>query len=348
MPGMQGKKEETMKGQIQKDIKRGLTFLALAVGIFWSAAPVTAYADSMEFGPGIGLETTDGGNQNDTASQNNAFKKVNGQYIDAQGAAIEGVLSRGVSVSKYQQNIDWASVAADDIRFAIIRMGYVDDLDPYFDRNMRDAAAAGLQVGTYLYSQALTVEDAVKEAQFAVRTAKEYQLSYPIAMDVESKVVEEAGLTKQKLTDIINAFCSTVQAAGFHPIVFSYNDWLVNRMDTSQIPYDIWYARYGSINSYPGRTIWQCTEDGRVNGIEGPVCIEMAFTDYSQVIPSAGWKSIDGAWYYFENHQKITGWKELDGTWYYLDPANGGIMAAGTALTIDGTVYQFDENGAML
>ena len=348
MSGIQGKKEETMKGQIQKNIKRSLTFLALAAGIFWSAATVTAYADTMEFGPGMGLETTDGLNRSDTDSPNNAFKKVNGQYRDAQGSAIEGVLSRGVSVSKYQQNIDWAAAAADDVSFAIIRMGYVDDLDPYFDRNMRDAAAAGLQVGTYLYSQALTVEDAAREAQFAVRTAKEYQISYPIAMDVESKVVEEAGLTKQELTDIINAFCSTVQAAGFHPIVFSYNDWLVNRMDTSQIPYDIWYARYGSINSYPGRTIWQCTEDGRVKGIEGPVCIEMAFTDYSQVIPSAGWKSIDGAWYYFENHQKITGWKELDGTWYYLDPANGGIMAAGTALTIDGTVYQFDGNGAML
>ena len=82
MPGMQGKKEETMKGQIQKDIKRGLTFLALAVGIFWSAAPVTAYADSMEFGPGMGLETTDGLNRSDTDSPNNAFKKVNGQYRD--------------------------------------------------------------------------------------------------------------------------------------------------------------------------------------------------------------------------------------------------------------------------
>lgn len=337
-----------MEKRIQKKIKRGLASLTLAAGIFWSAAPGTAYADTVEFGPGVGLETADGLNRNGTASQDSAFTKVNGQYIDTQGSAIEGVLSRGISVSKYQQDIDWAAVAADDISFAIIRMGYVEDLDPYFDVNMREAAAAGLQVGTYLYSQALTVEDAVREAQFAVRTAKEYKISYPIAMDVESKVVEEAGLTKQELTDIINAFCSTVQAAGFHPIVFSYNDWLVNRMDTSQIPYDIWYARYGAVNSYPGRTIWQCTQDGRVKGIEGPVCIEMAFTDYSQVIPSAGWKLIDGAWYYFENYQKITGWKELNGTWYYLDPANGGIMAAETALTIDGTAYQFDANGAML
>lgn len=337
-----------MEKRIRKNIKRSLASLVLAAGMFWSAAPAAAYGETIEFGPGVGLETADGLTQNDRDSQDNAFTKVNGRYIDAQGAAIEGVLSRGVSVSKYQQNIDWAAAAADDISFAIIRMGYVEDLDPYFDRNMKDAAAAGLQVGTYLYSQALTVEDAVKEAQFAVRTAKEYKISYPIAMDVESKVVEEAGLTKQELTDIINAFCSTVEAAGFHPIVFSYNDWLVNRMDTSQIPYDIWYARYGAINSYPGRTIWQCTEDGRVNGIEGPVCIEMAFTDYSQVIPSSGWKQIDGAWYYFENHQKITGWKELDGIWYYLDPEKGGIMAAETALTIDGTAYQFDASGAML
>ena len=66
------------------------------------------------------------------------------------------------------------------------------------------------------------------------------------------------------------------------------------------------------------------------------------------MIPSAGWKQIDGAWYYFEDYQKVTGWKQLGETWYYLDPANGGIMAAATTLTIAGTPYQFDASGAMM
>ena len=331
-----------------KSRKYRLTAVLLASGLLCTPASVTAAAGTPEIGPGVGLETADGLNRDYTVSENGAFTKVNGQYVNSEGAVIEGALSRGISVSKYQQDIDWVAAASDDISFTFIRMGYVDDLDPYFDVNMREAAAAGIQVGTYLYSQALTVEDAVREAQFAVRTAKEYKVSYPIAMDVESKVVEEAGLTRQQLTDIVNAFCSTVEAAGFKPIVFSYNDWLTNKMDTSQIPYDIWYARYGTINSYPNRTIWQCTDSGNVKGIEGPVCLELAFTDYSQIIPSAGWKQIDGAWYYFEDYQKITGWKQLGETWYYLDPANGGIMAADTTLTIDGTPYQFDASGAMM
>lgn len=331
-----------------KKRRSSLAALALAAGLLSASMSVTAFADTNEVGPGVGLETADGLNPDYTGSQNGAFTKVNGQYVNGEGTAIEGALFRGVSVSKYQQDIDWQAVASDDINFAFIRMGYVDDLDPYFDANMREAAAAGIHVGTYLYSQALTVEDAVKEAQFAVRTAKEYQLSYPIAMDVESRVFEEAGLTKQQLTDIVNAFCRTVEASGFKPIVFSYNDWLVNKMDTTQIPYDIWYARYGTINSYPNRTIWQCTDSGTVRGIEGAVCIEMAFTDYSQLIPSAGWKQIDGAWYYFENYQKAVGWKQLGETWYYLDPANGGIMTSNTAMTIDGITYQFDASGAMI
>ena len=190
-----------------KSRKYRLTAVLLASGLLCTPASVTAAAGTSEIGPGVGLETADGLNRDYTVSENGAFTKVNGQYVNSEGAVIEGALSRGISVSKYQQDIDWVAAASDDISFTFIRMGYVDDLDPYFDVNMREAAAAGIQVGTYLYSQALTVEDAVREAQFAVRTAKEYKVSYPIAMDVESKVVEEAGLTRQQLTDIVNAFC---------------------------------------------------------------------------------------------------------------------------------------------
>ena len=126
----------------------------------------------MKLGLESSLETADGLIPDYTGSQNGAFTKVNGQYVNGEGTAIEGALFRGISVSKYQQDIDWQAVASDDINFAFIRMGYVDDLDPYFDVNMREAAAAGIHVGTYLYSQALTVEDAVKEAQFAVEDSE--------------------------------------------------------------------------------------------------------------------------------------------------------------------------------
>lgn len=348
-----------LDGKKKKGVRIGLrnTVLSavLLAGVCAAAFPIIVMAD--EGGPGANLtgNETSTGQQTDTSGQSsqteerpvsaNAFKKINGQYVNMYGDPVPGVLARGVSVAKYQGDIDWNRVAADDISFAIARIGYVDSPDPYYDQYMRGAAASGLKTGVYLYSIADTVEKAAEEARYAVRMAKEYKISYPIAMDVESKNIGD--VSKQELTDIINTFCKIVQDSGFHPIVFSYNDWLVNRMDTSQIPYDIWYARYGTTHEYPNRTIWQCTEEGRVDGINGNVCIEMAFKDYSQVIPSEGWKCIDGNWYYYKDYQKYTGWQQLDGRMYYMDPANDGIMTAGKALVIDGSSYTFGSDGAV-
>lgn len=294
-------------------------------------------------GPG-GTSLSEGKTE-ERALSSNAFKKINGQYLNMYGDAVPGVLYRGISVSKYQGNIDWNQVASDDISFSIARIGYLDSPDPYYDSYMKGAAAAGLKTGVYLYSQADTVEKAAAEARYAVRMAKDYKISYPIAMDVESNAVKD--VSKQDLTNIINTFCQIVKDSGFYPIVFSYNDWLVNRMDTSQIPYDIWYARYGTIHEYQNRSIWQCTEEGYVNGINGNVCIEMAFKDYSQVIAPDGWKKIDDSWYYFKDYQKSVGWQEIDGKRYYLDPANDGIMAAGKTMIIEGTEYTFGNDGAV-
>lgn len=306
-----------------------------------------------EEGPGAALEKSVAEENSDVQSSQteeralspDAFKKKDGQYLNMYGDPVDGVLCRGISVSKYQGDIDWKKVAADDISFSMARIGYVDSPDPYFDSYMKGAADAGLKTGAYLYSQADTVEKAEAEARYAVKMAKDYKISYPIAMDVESNAI--SGVSKQELTDIINAFCKIVKEAGFYPIVFSYNDWLVNRMDTSQIPYDIWYARYGTVHEYPNRSIWQCTEEGKVNGINGNVCIEMAFKDYSQVIPPEGWKQVDGSWYYFKDYEKYTGWLDLEGKRYYLDPADGGIMAAGKTMSVDGTSYTFGSDGTV-
>ena len=133
-----------------KKRRSSLAALALAAGLLSASMSVTAFADTNEVGPGVGLETADGLNPDYTGSQNGAFTKVNGQYVNGEGTAIEGALFRGVSVSKYQQDIDWQAVASDDINFAFIRMGYVDDLDPYFDVNMREAAAHDKRMNVFL------------------------------------------------------------------------------------------------------------------------------------------------------------------------------------------------------
>ena len=84
-----------------------------------------------------------------------AWTKIGNSYVDDSGNAIEGALLRGVSVSKWQGNVDWAKVAADDVSFALIRMGsfgYEGEytMDETYDRNMREAKANGVHTTPYV------------------------------------------------------------------------------------------------------------------------------------------------------------------------------------------------------
>ncbi len=276
-----------------------------------------------------------------------AWSLRDGQYVDASNNPIVGAVAKGITVTKYQNRaggIDWQRVAADGVSFAMIRIGYLNDKDPYFDQNVMGAAASGIHAGAFFYTQALDPQTAVEEAEFVLEVVKEFPISYPIAYDVESQYLLDQGLTPQQITDNVNAFCRTIADAGYRPIVYGNNEWLTRYMDTAQIPYDIWYARYGTMNTYPNRTMWQCTDSGMVDGIEGKVTIEMDFAGYAGLISPDGWKHINGKWYYMKQFVKQTGWIQLGETWYYLD-ANG-VMLSGTTMEIDGTVYTFDANGA--
>ena len=118
-------------------------------------------------------------------------------------------------------------------------------------------------------------------------------------------------------------------------------------MDTSQIPYDIWYARYEtSVNEYPNRTIWQYTDVGSVSGIPGDVCIEVAFADYTQLFPGTGWRQINGRYYYYKDYQRQSGWIQEGGIWYYLK--EDGVMAVSETCVVDGIAYTFDGSGAWI
>lgn len=270
-----------------------------------------------------------------------------GQFIRANGTAVEGALAKGVSVSKYQNRageIDWQRVADDGVSFAMIRLGYNNDIDPYFHENMLGALQHGIRTGVFLYTQATDVETARQEAQFALSMVRDYPVSYPIAYDVESQYLLDMGKTPQEIADQANAFCEVIAQAGYRPVIYANNLWLTEHVDASRIPYDIWYARYEtSVNEFPNRTIWQYTDAGTVDGITGDVCIEIAFADYSQLFPGTGWRQILGSWYYYQDYQKQTGWLQVGELWYYLN--EDGTMAANTTLTIDGNVYSFGEDG---
>ncbi len=282
-----------------------------------------------------------------------AWTMENGQYVNAEGTPIVGALEKGITVTKYQNRasesaggIDWAKVKADGVSFAMVRLGYHNDMDPYYSMNINGAAAQGIKIGAFFYTQALDVQTAVDEANYVLELVKDYPISYPIAYDVESKVLLDSGLTKQQITDQINAFCKVITDAGYRPVVYANNAWLTEHIDASQIPYDIWYARYGTMNhDYKNRTIWQCDQYGRVDGIVGDVTIELAFADYGALIPADSWKKIGGQWYYMKNYVKQTGWVQVGDKWYYMD--SNGVMIHDTTMNIDGKPYTFGADGAM-
>ncbi len=207
-------------------------------------------------------------------------------FYRSDGTKIEGAVAKGVTISKYQNQagpIDWDAMKADGVTFAMIRVGYLNDLDPYFKENMEGAISHGIRVGVFLYTMALDEETARQEAQFVLEQIRGYKISYPVAYDVESKYLLDNGKTPQELANQTNIFCKTIADAGYRPILYGNNQWLTNYVDVSQVPYDIWYARYGTSGDFQNRKIWQFTETGSVAGITGNVCIEASFYDYPEL-----------------------------------------------------------------
>lgn len=193
----------------------------------------------------------------------------------------------GIDVSKYQGNIDWEAVKNSGIEFAMIRVGYrgygsgVLVEDPYFKRNVKEANRVGIKVGLYFFTQAVDEAEAVEEASMAISLARNYSISYPIAIDTErvNGSGRADGLDKNTRTAVVNAFCNTVRSAGYAPMVYASSNWFKNNLNDSSISAAKWVAHYGVDKpSYGGNyQIWQYTSSGQVSGIKGRVDMNISY-----------------------------------------------------------------------
>ena len=134
-------------------------------------------------------------------------------------------------------------------------------LDPYFQTNMENAESVGLKAGVCFYGEAETVQEARKEAAYVLDIVKDCRVSYPISYDVQA--LADTRMTKRQITDVINAFCQVIEDAGYRAAVFGDYEWLTRYVDMKEMPYDVWYSRYGIANSFQNRTLWRCTDSGR-------------------------------------------------------------------------------------
>lgn len=187
----------------------------------------------------------------------------------------------GVDVSSHQGKIDWKAVRESGVDFAIIRAGYRGYTsgklvkDDYFRKNVKRAARAGLDVGAYVFSQAVTVEEAIEEAKLVLAQLKGLSLTMPIYFDWEL-IHEEPARTddteRSIVTDCALAFCKVIEEAGYRPAVYCNNEVGYLRLDMSRLQgLPIWFAAYEkpAPDFYYHLDCWQYSQSAQVPGIEG-------------------------------------------------------------------------------
>ena len=136
--------------------------------------------------------------------------------VNAVGAS--GAISKGIDVSKHNGGVNWSQVAASGIKFTFIKVGSTNSgIDPQFAANITGAQAAGLRTGVYIYSYATTPEQAANEANLVLQWIEPYTVNFPIVFDIEDKC--HKNLSNQQLIDIVNAFCTVIDSAGYYPMV---------------------------------------------------------------------------------------------------------------------------------
>lgn len=194
----------------------------------------------------------------------------------------------GIDVSQWNGTIDWKKVKAAGIEFAIIRAGVRGCVsgkivyDERFVANVQGALSNGIEVGVYFFSQAVNAAEGQQEAEWILNAIQGYSITGPVVIDTEYVAWDEAAgdteprgnrISTTKRTDAVQKFCSTVKAGGYKPMVYASKSWFENQLDLSRLTgIEKWLAFWTANASWSQPfSIWQCTENGKVNGISGNV-----------------------------------------------------------------------------
>ena len=227
-------------------------------------------------------------NQYDTEK----FVEENGfiRYQDGNAVA-------GVDVSEHQGTIDWQQVKDAGFEYAILRVGYRGmtegglNVDSTFEQNYQGATAAGLKVGVYFFSQAITQEEAREEAQYVLDTLDGRELDYPVVFDWEIPIPSEQlpaedlrayDISGEVVTAMAKAFCQEIQSNGYTPCVYTNKSMAYNTFNLEELKdFPLWYAEYQPAPSlYYHFQMWQYSASGTVPGIAGSADLNICFEPY--------------------------------------------------------------------
>lgn len=195
----------------------------------------------------------------------------------------------GIDVSEYQPQVDWQQVRDTGIDFAMIRLGYrgygekgtlVEDA--MFRQHVENALTAGMDVGVYFFSQAITDEEVEEEADFVLERIEDYQINCPVVFDTEEIKFDTArtdNLPGEQFTKNCRIFCDKIQEAGYDTMIYANMKWMAFTLNLKELTeYEKWYADYESKPQCPYEfSMWQYTETGSVPGMEGNVDLNVWF-----------------------------------------------------------------------
>ena len=281
----------------------------------------------------------------------------------------------GIDVSSYDGKIDWLQVGNSQVNFAVLRsVTKSGKPDVRFEENYKGARDSGLAIGIYMFSYAMTPQEAEREAMLAVNLLAGRRLELPVFVDMEWDA--QRSLSREQVTDIVLAFLKTiVENTDYKAGVYCDLDWYNNVLEPDKIPYPFWIAEY--VNTGTPEPLckpaakdliaWQYTSNGRVPGIEGPVDMNMGFMPYFQKpaaqkpqegkwikgsqgrwwyqetdgsYPASAWKLINRRWYYFDNEgYMMTGYVRVKGKGYYLCAEEGAEEGACMLTDSEGALY---------
>ncbi len=227
-----------------------------------------------------GPEETTGSRLTENPYGPESFTEVGG-YLTAAGSVL------GVDVSQWQGNIDWQQVKSAGVEFALLRIGgrgtgqkgtlYTDD---FAQKNYAGATAAGIQVGGYFFSQAISPEEAVEEARFVLQQTQGWDIKMPIVFDWEyMDNARTSHITAQEIMAFAKAFCDEIALAGHTPMIYFNYRMIANGFDLEQMAdYRFWLAMYDREMDFPYRVdMWQYTASGKVPGIGTNVDLNLYF-----------------------------------------------------------------------
>lgn len=224
-----------------------------------------------------------------TFSNGTFTKDANNQITYSENGKV--ISHKVIDVSKYQTAIDFAKVKNAGVEYAMIRCGYrsygsgILTEDTSFNDYAAEALKNNIKIGAYFFSQAINVEEAKEEADYVLNMVKPYQITGPIAIDVEEifdDTYRQMHLSASQLTDVIIAFCDRIKEAGYTPMIYSNLSSFIGNIELDRLEnYEKWFAYYSDEPYFPYEiSMWQYTESGNIDGITGNVDLNISFKEW--------------------------------------------------------------------